>query len=343
MTNNSLTTQFLKNRDLWQLILTLASKKQDSEGISVGILDTAETPINLSIYETLATEYNQFLQEGYLSNISLVINGIDGQLFSSDQEEDLISRAYGRLETPLFGEGLEIFRNGFELHVVWTPPIPVKLTDSITEREEETRRNIIYYFDNELKLMVQDVNLRSLKDSRGWESFFYEKYFLPKKFKEIVGDQDSQNSSPQEWLENEEEPCVMDYILTGKRALLQDIVDKQLPDSLGFDICIPEPFVPTDSTCLFLPFFEARIKLVEDMSAVSVINTITRTYELIDCKAEAENTLVVSCRCNEGPYTFTVDDIVRNILHNLGPKLTAFFEKEELRLEKLFFTMTTME
>lgn len=214
MTNNSLTTQFLKNRNLWQLVLALSAKKHESEADSTEDTVPTETPINLSIYEKLATEYDRFLNEGYLSSIFLVVEGIDGQLFSSDQGEDLISRAYGRLETPLFGEGLEIFRNGLELHVIWTPPTPVKLT----EREEETHKNIVYYFDNELKLTVKDVSLCPLKDSQGWESFFYEKYFLPKKFKEILEGQESNRSSLLENLENEEGPYVMDYILAGKKT-----------------------------------------------------------------------------------------------------------------------------
>lgn len=63
---------------------------------------------------------------------------------------------------------------------------------------------------------------------------------------------------------------------------------------------------------------------------------------MIDCELEAEHDLVVSCRCKEGPFTFTIDDIIINIVSNLGPDVTDFFQREGLKLEKLLFTMTVM-
>ncbi|MGX4583033.1 hypothetical protein [Paenibacillus chitinolyticus] len=337
MTANSQAIKFLETYDLWQQLQEFNHRHVDGQNSRFKDLNIGRKDSSLFVFKSLAYEYEQFVQEEYLSNIMIVINGIDQTLFSSSNKDHLLGNACQRLDSPVFGNRLTIHESVSGLDVLWTPPIPIKIKNY--EREKEIiRKNVIHHFDNEFGLMVTDVSLSIITDGTGGEQFFYEHHFLPKKFMEITGiAEHSQQSSPPE-----DEKMIMSYILEGKTELLKSLVREQLSGPLGFDVQLPDPFIPSDSTVLFMPFFRVCLNIVPDTTATQIIHSVNQKFQVLEC-SEKNGFLTLVCMAHEGPYAESVSGIVTNIREYLSPHVLQFFNKNALEPASVTFILTDTE
>ncbi|MBE0338700.1 hypothetical protein [Paenibacillus sp. 23TSA30-6] len=334
MTTNSLAIQFLKNNDLWPVFVN-SSFGQD-QSWSLHELQAARVQSNFRMYKSLASEYDHFIQGEYLDSILLVINGMDHQAFPSVEDPLLIAEARNRLETLLFGNHLITADCESGLNLLWCPPIPINLMELEGKQKEEIKQNIVHFFDKELGLMVSEVHFSSITDGTEWEEFFYERYFLPKKFMEITGLTHPVPSVP------EVEKTILDYILEGKMEWLKSQVRKQLEQPLEFDVELSEPFTPSDSTALFMPFARAELAIPSDTTATAIINLVNQKFEVLEC-SEQDGCLTLLCMSPEGPYAETIAHIIINIRELLCPPFMHFFNNHDLELRSLSFILTETE
>ncbi|WP_211748745.1 hypothetical protein [Paenibacillus sp. Marseille-Q4541] len=127
MTTASRVIKFLENDDLLQLLLTLTQEQVKNQSLQLNNPKNAAKQTRVSTYQSLASEYTQFLDSEYLDNIVLKINGTDGTPFSSTGGKLLIAEASRRLESPLFGSRLGLHECESELNVLWFPPVPINI------------------------------------------------------------------------------------------------------------------------------------------------------------------------------------------------------------------------
>lgn len=302
---------------------------------AINFLKKAKSDINA--FHSMTREFEAFTQGDYLDNIQIVINGIDQTLFASTSENHLISEACQRLKTPVFGNRLAIHACDKELDVLWFPPAPIRINDY--KREEKIiRKNVTQYFYNELGLSVSEVSISFLTDGTGWEEFFYERYFLPKKFMEITGiaEHSQQSSIPND------DKTIMSYILEGNAELLKSLVREQLSEPLGFDLQLAEPFHPSDSTVLFMPFFRVCINVPPNKTATEIISRVNSKFQVLDC-SEMNDCLTLLCMAHEGPYAETISDIIINIHELLSPHVMQFFNTIGLEPISVSFILTDTE
>ncbi|MNW49703.1 hypothetical protein D3C74_271330 [compost metagenome] len=336
MSIESFATNFLENHDLWQSVLNSNLNHANSNSLTLQETKTTGTVSSLSLYKSLAFEFDQFLQDRYLDNILLVINGIDRHVFSSVGNPYLISEAHNRLQPLLFGNRLVTADCESEIHVLWFPPIPIDLIELEGAQTETIKQNLIRFFENELGLMVNEVVFSYITDGLGWEEFFYERYFLPKKFMEITGI--SNLVIPN----SENEVSIMDCIEDGKTEWLKAQVNGQLPQPLKFDIQLSEPYIPSDSTTLFMPFVRAELHIPTHMTATEMINLVNQAFQILEC-SEQGGQLTLLCMSPEGPYAETTTDIVTNIRELLCPLFIQFFSEHNLEWQNLTFILTNTE
>ena len=325
MTSKSLAINFLETYYPWKQLQEFDSlhfKGQNRE---------------LHAYQSLTDEYEQFLQDQYLDNIMIVITGIDNTLFSTNSENYLMGNAYQRLKSPIFGDRLSVNEGESQLYALWFPSAPIKIKNYEWE-EEVIRKNITNYFISQFGLMVSDVSLSIITDGSGWETFFYERCFLPKRFLEITGI----NEHSHQDTHSEDEITIMRYILEGKTKLLESLVRNQLNKPLDFRVQLPDPFIPSDSTALFMPFFSVCLKIASDTTATSIIHLVSQKFELLECY-ETNGNLKLVCRTHEGPFAENVSDIVTNIRELLGPHVMQHFSEHNLELESVSFILTETE
>lgn len=86
MANRIHAIKFLENYDLQNRILNIKSEAEVSPSLldelkCIEGLDLTDAQPDLGFYRMLATEYDRYLQEKHLDNISLVITGIDNTPF----------------------------------------------------------------------------------------------------------------------------------------------------------------------------------------------------------------------------------------------------------------------
>ena len=337
MNDTAMPIQFLRDDALQSLIQNLNFKERNTQSLSLLKKQlSTELLTDLKLYQSLSSEYDQFLQDKYLDNIHLVISGIDHQLFSSVGNSHLISKAHDRLQSLLFGSRLVIADSESDINVLWFPPIPINLMELEREQTEAIKQNIVYFFQKELGLMINKVEFSSITDGSGWEEFFYERYFLPKKFIEITG-----LSSP-ELPVSDMKLSIMDYIKDGKTERLKAQVNGQLPQQLKFDVDLPESFSSTDSIALFMPFVRVELDKPVHMTATETINLINQAFQVLEC-SEQDGHLTLLCMSPEGPYAETVTQIITNINELLCHPFTHFFNKQALEWQSLTFILTCIE
>lgn len=108
------------------------------------------------------------------------------------------------------------------------------------------------------------------------------------------------------------EKSIMEYIQDGKTEWLESQVREQLTRSLGFDIQVPQPFIPSDSAALFMPFAKVALAIPPTVSASETIYLFNQTFQVLEW-AEQDGYLTLLCMSPEGPYARTVTDVVTNI------------------------------
>ncbi|WP_211748744.1 hypothetical protein [Paenibacillus sp. Marseille-Q4541] len=141
---------------------------------------------------------------------------------------------------------------------------------------------------------------------------------------------------------SEYKESIMDYIQEGKTESLKALVKEQLPHPLDFEINLPDPFVPSESTALFMPFFHVSLDVGPDTTATAIIHNVTQGYQVLECK-EVDGRLTLLCMSHEGPYAETVSDIIGNIRELLSPYVMQFFNKNSLKPLSLAFILTDLE
>lgn len=139
MTTNSLAIQFLKSTDIWPLFVEFNSGQYQSVS-SCELRTVAQS--SLGLYSALASEYDQFLQEKYLDNILLEINGIDHQLFTSNKNPLLVAEAHNRLQSLLFGNRFVTADCETGIHALWFPPIPINSMELDSNKKKPLSRTL---------------------------------------------------------------------------------------------------------------------------------------------------------------------------------------------------------
>ncbi|WP_145414886.1 hypothetical protein [Paenibacillus xylanexedens] len=135
---------------------------------------------------------------------------------------------------------------------------------------------------------------------------------------------------------------LMDYILNRKTAWLESEIMKKLSPSLGFSIQVPEPFIPSDSAALFMPFAKVVLAIPANVSATETINLFNQKFQVLEY-SEQDGYLTLLCMSPEGPYAATLTHVVANIRELLCPPFMHFFNKHDLKWQKLTFILTDTE
>lgn len=143
-------------------------------------------------------------------------------------------------------------------------------------------------------------------------------------------------------IDSQYEESIMDYNQGGKTESLKVLVKQQLANPLDFDVYLPDPFVPSDTTALFMPFFRVCLDVAANTTATAIINMVNHSFQVLECM-EIDNKLLLVCMAHEGPYAETVADIIINILEVLSPFVMQFFSKRGLEPLSLAFILTNLE
>lgn len=342
MANRIHAIKFLENYDLRNRILNIEAEASPSlldELKCIEGLELTDAQPDLGFYRMLSAEYERYLQEEYLDNISLVITGIDNTTFSWDNGKHLISEACRRIESSPFGSQMNFYEVDSKIYVLWFPTTLVSFGEFDSKQVEEIRLNVYNYWVNVLGLIVKDVSFSIIDGGGGREDQFYDYYFLPRKIADIFNGAESILPS----YEPDGEKTVMGYFREDNDLEnLKAAVKNQLPTPLGFDINLPDMFEASAHTCFFMPTFRVGLKVQSGQSASEIIKSVKTHFDVLESMV-FDGHIYLECMSAEGPYANTVSDIVKNIEGILSPFVIPVLRNLSLDVFSVQFILTYTE
>jgi len=296
-----------------------------------------------SLHKTgLLAQWDAFQNACLLDNVYIETVGADRLFFSSIDDEDalhhLMREAQNRLEHAFRNQNVRILpptKKGGErkIDVIWFPPYPIYL-NRFTTAELGRLKKSITQLAQDLELLVSDVSFSELTDGGGFEEFFYDRYFVPNQFNEMLGLQQTTELMSIPIGDDAVNDLVFDYLQDHTPEELENFVQHQLQSPYSFRIssyCVGD-LTLSPRIEYFMPNFNAYLEPDQSSDLQKITELVASKFDVVKT-SEVGGRMCMECHAPEGLFAETIGDIVRNAHDILGPRLLRTFK--ELGFEKV--------
>jgi hypothetical protein len=296
---------------------------------------------------SLSEQWEVFCNEGMLDNIFFEISGIDLTEFTSIENEAercrQIKLAKYRLVNTLKNQNVDLYPciQYNKISVLWFPPYPIFLARLTADEQHKLERSIAKFIEG-MGLLVHNISFSELTDGSGFEKLFYDHYFMPKQFNEMLGLQ-QQFMLKEALVElSMEDTRISDFIQRNSINALENMIQNRLQPPFEFKNQVYSGVKmnsTTDFECTryFIPFFNAILNISENNSLQQIVKLVAKKVEVLDA-TEVDGKACIKCIAHEGPFAETLGQIIHNIHDLLGPFLLETFKElglENVRLQFL--------
>lgn len=290
----------------------------------------------------LLVQWDAFLKDGLMDNIHFEVVGIDQTHFSSivDAEDRscLIAQTEERLEHAFKHQNVGVYPSNDQISVLWFPPYPIYLNRLTVEEKVRLEKAVAERLQI-LGLLTININLSELTDGSGFEELFYDQYFVPKHFNEMLGfKQTMVFEQPSVELEADNN-LIFNFLQAYSADDLESVVQYQLqpPYSFKIDNHCKDDLTSSSNREYFMPTFKAYLELDEFSNLQNITELVSSKLEIVEVR-ELNGIACIECLSPEGPFAETLGHIVGNIHDILGPILMMTFRNlgfEKVQLQFL--------
>ncbi|EFM09537.1 hypothetical protein PaecuDRAFT_3584 [Paenibacillus curdlanolyticus YK9] len=279
----------------------------------------------------LFAQWDAFNQASFLDNIYFEVFGVDRTPFSSvvneierryliDHTGERLAHAFGHQHAdiyPLFNEN--------KLVVLWFPPYPICL-NQLTPGEKRKLEKAVTELLQSMRLIVHDISFSEVTDGSGYEEFFYDRYYVPKQFNEMLGLQQkiAFENAP---VENDSESTpIPDFLQDHTLEDLENAVQCQLQPPYQFKVSgfCEDLMISARKSEYFMPHFKVYLDLDEATTLHKIVKLVEPKFTIVEAN-EVNGKACIECIAHEGPFAETIGDIITNIHNILGPHLLNAF------------------